>query len=153
MRSWMLGAWSALLLHSGPAILAQDVKPPAGPTIYHTGAPWDGAASELVVPLKATAGAATPVIRIDLWGDPTFAAPHVVELVTGNEGSQGPGRASYQTQYNRSMPVPLYGTVTLTRLVATEPAVGSYQLKSVDGVPYKGSFRAVWGNSSAGMIR
>lgn len=138
-----VGLLAALVLLCTVAAVAAPIKA----DIYYSGAPWDGAAYGIKIPLPPTADAPEPVIRIDLWGNPEFPQGKTIEFVPG-EGldSRGPGRAAWQARLNKTFPVDLSGTVTFRSLRKDQPVAGSYDLRAADGRTFKGTFEATWSN-------
>lgn len=124
-------------------------KPPAAvyqATIAESSAPWDGLAYELLIPLPPDGQSNHPVVRVQLWGNPQFEKSTTL-TITPTGGSNEPGRASYQTQLNQSLPQPLQGTITFQCLKKQGPVEGSLQLTGPKGLTVSGAFSARWGVS------
>ncbi len=120
-------------------------------TIYYSAAPWDGAAYAIEIPLEQTKDASQPFIRVNIWGNPEFAAPKTLSFSGKEDPGGGPGkgigRASYQAILNKSGPEKLAGSISFISLQKDQPASGSYDFETVDGKrKFKGNFQAAWGN-------
>ena len=133
--------------------LAMPLAMAAGPvtegTIDLSSAPWDGAAYALILPL----GTPESVLRIELWGRLSSAAPLTVKFTGQEDAGGGPGRgagrASFQQVLNKSVPVPLAGRVVFDRLEVGKPVTGHYELNTSDQARgFKGFFQLRWGKDS-----
>ena len=141
MSNKLLVALLLLVPFAADAKKAQPIKA----MIYFSAAPWDGAAYEILIPIKNTEGPA-PTIRLNIWGNPEFQKREVFKF-NGNEGSSTDrGRVSFQTELNKSMPQNMKGTVTFKRLKKGVPIVGAFDLETLKGQAFKGEFQAEWGN-------
>jgi hypothetical protein len=161
-RPYLAGGLSGLLLFViGSKIKAADA--PAGETadqaiIYFSSAPWDGAAYSILIPLGHRDDAIQPIISINIWGYPQFPGPETIHFSgkedSGGGPSKGDGRALFQAKRDKTMPVPLAGSISFKNLQNDKPVSGDYELATLDGkMKLKGSFQAAWGNTPPKIIR
>jgi len=127
-------------------------------TIYFSFAPWDGPAYDIEIPLEHADDAIQPVIRINIWGYPRFPEPKTLHFSgkedDGGGSTMGDGRAIFQANLNKTMPLRLVGWVSFRALQNDQPVSGSYEFATLDGKrKFKGSFQAAWGNKPAKVIR
>lgn len=153
-RNYLPGALVfAVLVHSQAAIgkPPQDA-PERKATIYYSAAPWDGAAYAIEIPLEPAEDAPKPVIAVNIWGNPEFLKPKTIHFSGKEDPGGGPnkgvGRASYQSIQNKSWPENLSGNIIFTTLQSGQAVSAAYNLTTAKGKKFKGSFRAIWGNTA-----
>jgi hypothetical protein len=153
--SWLLVCVAGTQTKAADAPAARPVN---GAFIYFSFAPWDGPAYDIEIPLEHADDAIQPVIRINIWGYPRFPEPKTLHFSgkedDGGGSTMGDGRAIFQANLNKTMPLRLVGWVSFRALQNDQPVSGSYEFATLDGKrKFKGSFQAAWGNKPAKVIR
>lgn len=126
----------------GTFLLSTVAKPAPLPefaaTVNRDCAPWDGPAFTVSVPLNDGR-----TVSISIWQSPELGGP---VTFTFPDTSGQVGNASVFSA--DGMPDELSGTVAFQRVQADQPVEGHFNLVDKNGVPFKGTFHAIWGDAA-----
>jgi hypothetical protein len=150
----ILASWHSPLLAEEAVVLAATAQA----KIYHSSAPWDGAAYAIEIPLEAGKDSPQGYLHINLWGNPEFSEITAYSFSGSEDLGGGPGkgvgRASYQVVLNKSQPIALKGFIEFGSLQKGKPVIGIFVLTSLDDKrQFSGKFEAAWGNKPVAMNR